>query len=124
MEVVMGTFPTCWELEAMPNYAEGGAEQGAEDENGDIYVRIRVPHSEMALGFKEDRAGEPVLLTNTRKDVNTYWRLSPRERQQVVNTPPISTTATVMTPATITTTITPTTVTITTTVARTVTGDV
>ena len=40
MEVVMGTFPTCWELEAMDGRnAEDGAEQGAEDENVDIYVR-------------------------------------------------------------------------------------
>ena len=72
MEVVMGIFPTCWELEAM----DGRNADGAEDANGDIYVRyvygslgdmcassltfhryvfiIRpgVPHSEMALGFK------------------------------------------------------------------------
>jgi hypothetical protein len=73
MEVVMGTFPTCWELEAMDGR---NAEDGAEDENGDMYVRyvyeslcsncasslifhrhvfsIRVPHSEMALGFEGD----------------------------------------------------------------------
>jgi hypothetical protein len=74
MEVVMGIFPTCWELEAMDGR---NAEDGAEDNNGDMYVRyvygslcmahcassltfhrddfsIRVPHSEMALGFKEN----------------------------------------------------------------------
>ena len=74
MEVVMGIFPTCWELEAM----DGRNADGAEDAIGDMYVRyvygslgemcvlsltfrryvfsIRpgVPHSDMALGFKEN----------------------------------------------------------------------
>ena len=36
MEVVMGTFPTCWDLEAMDGR---NAEDGADDENGDMYFR-------------------------------------------------------------------------------------
>ena len=35
MEVVMGIFPTCWELEAM----DGRNADGAEDAIGDMYVR-------------------------------------------------------------------------------------
>jgi hypothetical protein len=37
-EVVTGDFPTCWELEVMDN-GYRSAEVGAEDENGDVYVR-------------------------------------------------------------------------------------
>ena len=65
----------CWEMEVMDN---GSAEDG-EDEDGDVYARyvnvvmvcrpsaqlhrhtsIRLPHSEMALGFKGGHAGAQV----------------------------------------------------------------
>ena len=36
MEVFMGAFPTCWELEAVDNR---NVEDGAEHENRDVYVR-------------------------------------------------------------------------------------
>ena len=87
VEVVVGPFPTCWELEAMDNRNVVHAEDGAKDENGDVYVRyvqrsysmsscassltfhcyvfsIRLPHSEMALSIKGDQDGEPVSLLN------------------------------------------------------------
>jgi hypothetical protein len=37
-EVVTGGFPTCWELDVMYN-GNRTAEDGIEDENGDVYVR-------------------------------------------------------------------------------------
>jgi hypothetical protein len=82
-EVVTGDFPTCWEMEVMDNSnAEGG-----EDENGDVYAwyvngssstvlrefaqslfhcygRIRLPCSEMVLGFKGGYSGAPVRSTH------------------------------------------------------------
>ena len=90
MEVVVGAFPTCWELEAMDNRNVVHVEDGAEDENGDVYVRyvqrsysmsscassltfncwvtwvisIRLPHSEMALSIKGDQEGTPVSFLN------------------------------------------------------------
>ena len=46
MEVVMGTFPTCWELEAMDGR---NAEDGAEDDNGDMYFRYVYASLHVAL---------------------------------------------------------------------------
>ena len=80
----MGIFPTCWELESMDGR---NAEDGAEGNNGDMYVRyvygslcmvhyassftfhrygfsIRVPHSEMVLGFVENNHRATVSFLN------------------------------------------------------------
>jgi len=129
-EVVLETFPTCWELEVMDNgIGKRAAEDGAEDdENGDVYVRIRLPHSDMALSFKGSYAGAPLFLTKERSGVSTYWRLSPvppaQQQQQVVKNTPISTTESVQEGAVRTTMITTTSVTTTTrTVTRVVAGD-
>ncbi len=88
VEVVTGDFPTCWEMEVMDN---GSAEDG-EDENADVYARyvdksscccahancltlfrrhvsIRLPRSDMALGFKGGYAGAPV------RSVQSLWWL-------------------------------------------------
>ena len=76
VEVVTGDFPTCWEMEVMDN----GSAEDEEGENEDVYARyvtacdvlpraglncdraisIRLPRSEMALGFKGGYAGAQV----------------------------------------------------------------
>jgi hypothetical protein len=50
-DVVTGGFPTCWELEIMYT-GNRTAEDGIEDEKGDVYARILLPLSEMAMSFK------------------------------------------------------------------------
>jgi len=97
--VVTDTFPTCWEVEVIPDGDKcGNAEDSAEDdEKGDVDVRIRFPYSQMALSFKGSYAEAPLFLTKEGRDVSAYWRLSPvpAAQQQVVRNPPISTTETV-----------------------------
>jgi len=120
VEVVTGDFPTCWEMEVMDN---GSAEEG-EDETADVYARIRLPRSDMALGFKGGYAGAPLFLTKDANNMSTYWRLRAPRREQVVKNPPLSSTETVR-HGDMTTLITTTSVTVTTTrtVTRIVSGD-
>ncbi|KAH9058120.1 hypothetical protein EDB87DRAFT_953047 [Lactarius vividus] len=55
-EVVAGQFPMCWDMEIMDN----GSADNEEDGDGDVYARIRLPHTEMALGFNGGYAGAQV----------------------------------------------------------------
>ncbi|KAI0273926.1 hypothetical protein BGY98DRAFT_107654 [Russula aff. rugulosa BPL654] len=120
VEVVTGDFPTCWEMDVMDN---GSAEDG-EDENEDVYTRIRIPRSEMALGFKGGYAGAQLCLTKDANNMSTYWRLRVPRREQVVKNPPLTTTETIRQGG-VTSLITTTSVTTTTTrtITRIVTGD-
>jgi hypothetical protein len=120
VEVVTGDFPTCWEMEVMDN---GRAEDG-EDENEDVYTRIRLPRSEMALGFKGGYAGAQLYLTKDANNMSTYWRLRVPRREQVVKNPPLTTTESIRQGG-VTSLITTTSVTTTTTstVTRIVMGD-
>ncbi|KAF8266942.1 hypothetical protein EI94DRAFT_1802336 [Lactarius quietus] len=69
-EVVTGQFPMCWEMEIMDN---GSADE--EDGDGDVYARIRLPHTEMALSFNGGHAGAQLFLTRDANNTSTYWRL-------------------------------------------------
>ncbi|KAH9991303.1 hypothetical protein BJV77DRAFT_1008864 [Russula vinacea] len=105
-EVVTGPFPTCWELEVMYN-GNRTAGNGIEDENGDVFVRILLPLSEMAMSFKGNNAVHDahVFLTNERNNsgTGTCWRLHRVRQPEVAKNPPTST-STTMTTTTVTTT--------------------
>jgi len=92
--------------------------KGGPNLHRDIF-RIRLPRSEMALGFKGGYAGAQVrpfgmylspapllieegdktkqqlYLTKDANNMSTYWRLRVPRREQVVKNPPLTTTETV-----------------------------
>jgi len=68
VQIVTGTFPTCWEVEVM----------GIAEKPYEVFVRIRLPYSDgLSMGLKGSYEGAPLFLGKEAHDLSSHWWLRP-----------------------------------------------